>query len=181
MADLKLNNATALSESGGNITIDSGVKFPPGHVVGFSSAKNSTAFSISGTISTSGTPSITDGGEILTTTHSGTQGNILLFTIVTMCQEISNSGDRIAYPVFEGSTFIGVGWGNGALPSNSNMEPYSFQIFHTLTTSGSQTYSVRAGADSGSLYHMDASTTIFNDDYYGGNLGSTMTILEIQQ
>ena len=174
-----------IQQDGGKFDLQFGrssMSLPVGSTVGFSYVKNSTPFSITNTLSTSGTPSITDGGEILSTTHQGTKGNILLFTIVTMCQETSNHSDRIGYPVFEDSTFIGVGWGNGAL-SNSNMEPYCFQIWHTLTDSNLHTYSVRAGADGGNLYHMDASTLVFNDDYYGGNgnLGSTMTILEILQ
>tara|TARA_A100001035_G_scaffold71748_1_gene54994 strand:+ start:4468 stop:4980 length:513 start_codon:yes stop_codon:yes gene_type:complete len=153
-----------------------------GKVLQVKRTESSSTISSSSTIPYDDTdPTSSEGVEILSlsfTPISATADLHLFFTI--FANENANVGDRIALPVFKGTTLIGVGYQNATYGSSStNWIVNNFSIKHSPASTSAATYSVRGGVNAGTFESL-GSMTYMENAKYGANIVNSMTIMEIE-
>lgn len=126
-------------------------------------------------------PTSSEGVEILSLSFTPTSATADLYLFFTIfANEDSNVGDRIALPVFKGTTLIGVGYQNATYgSSSSNWIVNNFSIKHSPASTSAATYSVRGGVNAGTFESL-GSMTYMDNAKYGANIVNSMTIMEIE-
>jgi hypothetical protein len=129
----------------------------------------------------SSVPLSTEGVELLSTTFSClSTSNKVLITVCVYGNENTNAGDNLTFCVYDGSTFIGMGY-HAVTGTSTDIENYwntSFDVLYSPASTSSKTYSLRGGIDNGTYEHLGTTTYAVNS-HYGANRRTTMTIYEI--
>ena len=185
--ELKLGGSTVATHTGSGasavVTIDNGVKFPTGHIIGHVFDSNRTTLNITGTYATNATPTSYGGGEIFSVPYTCKKSTSkLLFHITPWIQESSNHSDKIACALFRDSTFLAVQFIScTGYPAAEGHMGYVTTIMQVdAIDENSHNYNVRVGADGGTLEHFPSSASYWASTYYNSLVvGSTFELFEI--
>jgi len=141
---------------------------------------NTSVTSTSNIAASSSTPTISQGVELFSVTHSmAVSTNKLLFMFTVYGNEDSNSGDNIVFPLFAGNTCIFCGWHNASGTGVFyNYEQSTHSFLYSPSTTSSVSYSLRAGIDGGQYEHMESMQYAANN-YYGSKRSSSFTLMEL--
>jgi len=126
----------------------------------------------------SSVPLSTEGVELLSTSFScQSSSNKVFITVCVYGNEDSNSGDNLTFCVYDGSTFIGMGYVH-AFNLVENYSGTTFNILYSPSSTSSKTYSVRGAVDNGTFESLGTTTYAVNSNY-NSQRKNTMTIYEI--
>ena len=191
MANFKLNSVTVASESGGTVSLDSGVnltslagpKFPAGHIVQIVSKDFGTNYTHSG--GGSGVWSAVS-GFTTAITPSSSSNKILVMLHIGGCSN-SNSSEHFGVRVKRGSTVIGVHDSPGSrsiamtthsTPGAGNrVETMSGNILDSPNTTSAITYFVEGYSAGESFYMNRPSSDSSSSHYLAGT--STLILMEV--
>lgn len=150
-----------------------------GKLLQIARVESSTALSSSNNIpNDTSVPTSSEGIQMLSLSFTPTSASSDLYLFFTLYgSEDSNTSNTMPFPVFKGSTLIGMGY-HSTTTSENNRNLINFSIKHSPASTSTQTYSVRGGVDSGTFESLGTKLYL-NNSTYGSNLKNTMTIMEI--
>lgn len=127
------------------------------------------------------TPTSTEGVQIMTASFTATSSSSDLYFFITVYgNEDSNVGDRITYPLFDGTTFIGMGYQDATNHGNgTNWNQTSIILKYSPASTSAKTYTLRGSVNGGSTFESLNTVTYMDNAKYGGNIKNTITIMEI--
>tara|TARA_Y100000004_G_scaffold45373_1_gene49825 strand:+ start:62 stop:580 length:519 start_codon:yes stop_codon:yes gene_type:complete len=140
----KIDGATVLSKSGTTVSVDSGVKFPAGHVIQTVVNSTSTATSISGTSQGSGTST----GLSATITPKSQTNKFLINYVGALIMDTA-AAPAVSIEIHDGTSVVAYDpqWGwqmNSDGNEVDNKYKYPFMAYITPSSSSAITYTVRA-------------------------------------
>ena len=142
---------------------------------------SNTAISGGGTVPYDNTtPLSTEGTVIMTATFDPVSASSsLIFLINVYGNENTNVADRVTYCLYDGTTFIGMGYQDATNHGNGNQwNQTSINLQYTPPNANSRTYTLRGAMNAGTFESLNT-TTYINNAKYGRNVKNTMTIFEV--
>ena len=195
--ELQLGGSTVATHTGSGasavVTIDSGVKFPAGTIIGYQRDTNNNVQTLTGNYSNNAQPTSSGGNLVCSVTHTAKANSKLLLHAIIYASEVSNQGDHVAVAFFKDTTFIGMHYLQASDPGgaafNTQLQCFNCNIEHTPADTNSHVYSVRIGMNgTGNLILNDsARADSVNTDYGNSDSsktfteGCSMTLMEIAQ
>lgn len=163
----------------GSTTVNDWADVGGGKLLQIARVESSTALSTTNSIpADTSVPTSSEGIQMLSMSFTPTSASSDLYLFFTLYgSEDTNVADCLAFPVFKGSTFIGMGY-HSATTSPNNRNLINFTIKHSPASTSAQTYSVRGGINGGTFESLGTKLYL-NNSTYGSNLKNTMTIMEI--
>ena len=127
------------------------------------------------------TPLSTEGNSIMTATYDPLSStSSLIFLINVYGNENTNVADRVTYCLYDGTTFIGMGYQDATNHGNGNQwNQTSITLSYSPPDANSRTYTLRGGMNSGTFESLHNTTYITNPKY-GNNVKNTITIFEVE-
>ena len=142
---------------------------------------SNTAISGGGTVPYDNTtPLSTEGTVIMTATFDPVSASSsLIFLINVYGNENTNVADRVTYCLYDGTTFIGMGYQDATNHGNGNQwNQTSINLQYTPPNANSRTYTLRGAMNAGTFESLNT-TTYINNAKYGRNVKNTITIFEV--
>lgn len=194
MADLKFNNATVLSDSSGDVTIDNGVKFPTGMVLNVQQAvKNgtqqvtSTTYVLLSDLTIDITPKSSNNKFLLEYHVNGNMKDDLCHGYLQLYRDGSAIGG--AQGDSSGTDSLGSRTGatsvinTGGSSSDGHMDgaqlTYSMKYLDSPSTTSQTTYAVYCKSSNGNIIYINRSGRDNDAATYDGRAISTLTVMEI--
>ena len=125
-------------------------------------------------------PLSTEGNSIMTATFDPVSASSsLIFLINVYGNENTNLADRVTYCLYDGTTFIGMGYQDATNHGNGNQwNQTSINLQYTPPNANSRTYTLRGAVNHGTFESLHNTTYITNPKY-GSNVKNTITIFEV--
>lgn len=182
MSDLVLGSTTILSDSSGTPTIQSGVRFPTGHIIQIVNKNFPTSYSHSG----SSGAWVAVSGFTQTFTPSNSSNKVLVMLSTTISN--SNTSEHTAVRVTRDGNSLSSQIGSALASLGGHQTTYSNTTNSTRNatgwyydspgTSSQVTYAVWGFSNSSTFYMNRAGTVADNTSYVIGT--SNLTLMEIQ-
>lgn len=128
------------------------------------------------------TPTSTEGTVIMSASFTATSATSDLYFFVTVYgNENTNVGDNITYTLFDGTTFIGMGYQDATNHGNgNNWNQTSIILKYSPASTSAKSYVLRGSATASSVFESLNTVTYMDNAKYGGNIKNTITIMEIE-
>lgn len=128
------------------------------------------------------TPTSTEGVQIMTASFTSTSSSSDVFFFITVYgNENTNVGDNITYTLFDGTTFIGMGYQDATNHGNgSNWNQTSIILKYSPASTSAKTYTLRGSVNGSSTFESLNTATYMDNAKYGSNIKNTITIMEIE-
>lgn len=127
------------------------------------------------------TPTSTEGNQIMTATYDPLSStSSLIFLINVYGNENTNLADRITFCLYDGTTFIGMGYQDATNHGNGTQwNQTSINLQYTPPDASSRTYTLRGGVNHGTFESLHNTTYVTNPKY-GNNVKNAITIFEVE-
>ena len=106
--ELQLGGSTVASHTGSGasavVTIDNGVKFPAGTVIGYQRDANNNVQTLTGNYPNNAQPTSSGGNLVCSVTHTAKANSKILLYAIIYASESANTGDQIAIAFFKDTT-----------------------------------------------------------------------------